>query len=79
MIKCQEVLIKFMDRAAAQQEVRALQVAAATHLEIAVHHDGKWLAVNFVTAKNGLVKQINYNMADIKEYACTSIIWENVQ
>lgn len=71
MIKCQDVLIKFMDKNLPQQEIRSAQIIGSARLE--VRRDDLFLSVNHMTPNGYVVKQINFNLSDVKEYVCDRI------
>lgn len=72
MLKCQKVLIKFINERLPQQEIMAEHAFLCKVLEI--RRDDKFLTVDHICEKAFSVKQINFNLSDIKEYACEGVL-----
>lgn len=74
-LRCQSIIVKFLDRNYPHQEVRALQVPGCN--ELFISRDADFLTVLFVTNEWKKIKEINFNIKDIKEYAADGILWES--
>lgn len=74
-MRCQSVLIKFMDRNVPQQEVRALQLTGARYITMSFEAEGdKFLCLVFNSLDDRPIKVIMYNLSDIKEFVCEGSI-----
>lgn len=71
MLRCKEVTIKFMDRNAPRQEIACTEIPASVMLNVG--RDDMFLQIEYLTAKGLSVKELSFNLTDIKEYACTNI------
>lgn len=69
---CSVVIIKFFDKAAPAQEVRALQVTGARKLRVT--RDDTFLILDYFGEMEFSIKRIAYNLKDVKEYACEGVL-----
>lgn len=74
MIKCQTVLIKFVEKGLPAQEVRALTVSGCKY--IVFSEGAKFLNLVFVTSEGSIVKHIGFAVGDVKEYVLEGIVWD---
>jgi hypothetical protein len=71
MLKCNTVLIKFLDKNLPQQEIRHLQTSFSVAL--VVERDNDFLILSHVSALGHVIKQLNFNIKDVKEYVCLEV------
>lgn len=72
-IDCTTVIVKFLAKLGLpDQEVRAAQADAAKYLRIS--RDEQFLVVNYMTDQGFSIKQVNYSVPEIKEYACYGVL-----
>lgn len=71
MLRCQIVLVKFMEKGTPMQEIRALQITSSKDLKVSV--TDRFLVIDFMAHKEFSVKQICFNLDDVKEYACEGV------
>lgn len=76
-MKCQTVLIKFMERGSPQQEVTTTHVTGGKH--ITVDYDQHFLKLTHMNAKDLPLKTISYNLNDVKEFVCEGVLWESTK
>jgi len=74
MVKCNAVILKFKDRNEPRQEISAAHVSGATKL--AVSRDTHYITIDCLTKEGVSIKQINFNVSDIKEYTCEGVFME---
>ena len=72
MLKCQILTVKFFKSNEPRQEIRATEQPGGCHLDIS-REDG-FLRVSYISHANFIVKQINFNLDDVKEYCCEHLI-----
>ncbi len=74
MLKCKTVRIKFTVSGMQQEEVSVQQINGAQYIEV-LQSDG-FLRLECKAEKGQIVKQINYRIQDVREYAVTDTVWQ---
>lgn len=61
-----------MDKNLPQQEIRSTETLGSVRLQVS--RDNKFLIVEHVCAQEFSVKQIGFNLNDVKEYTCEGVL-----
>lgn len=71
MVTCQTVIVKFMNQNNPRQEIAVTHISGGHRLRVS--EGDQFIAVDCLTEQGVMVKQINFNISDVKEYSCEGV------
>lgn len=71
MLRCNSVLVKFVDKNLPQQEIHNNEATASVSLTVT--RDGNFITIMHRNIAGLGLKQINFSIKDVKEYVCIGV------